>query len=74
MYSYAIKEEVDRFEENIAKPIQIFLSKGKTWIRILYIYVGSVYDIAKQYRLRQDPDPQNCPSMHIHVHTTLQQM
>jgi hypothetical protein len=72
---YVIKEEVDHFEEKIAKTIQIFLSiKGKTWIRILYSYVGTGSDLAKQYRLPPDPDPQNCPNMHIHVNSTVLQL
>jgi hypothetical protein len=68
---YVIKEEVDHFEEKFAKIIQIFLPRGKTWIRILCNYVGSGSDLAKQYRLRTDPDPQSCPNMHIHLNSTV---
>jgi len=71
---YVIKEEVDHFEEKIAKTIQIFWSRDKTWIRILCNYVGSGSDLAKQYRLRTDPDPQSCPNMHIHVNSTVLQL
>jgi hypothetical protein len=53
----ARKDKRDHFEEKFSKLLQIFLAKGQ--IRIRYNYSGFRPELAKNLRIRLDPDPQH---------------